>query len=108
MLSSHRLWAPHVTGKKAPFPPYVGDDFVTSIFNLLASSLCSPIHLNPFPPGDLVTDNIALPSCRFQTVTQMVRVWRNECLRVFHDRLINEVDKQLVSMRNALVYGNPT
>ncbi|XP_038229191.1 dynein axonemal heavy chain 10 [Dermochelys coriacea] len=33
---------------------------------------------------------------RFQTVTQMVRVWRNECLRVFHDRLINEVDKTLV------------
>uniref|UniRef100_A0A673VC35 Dynein axonemal heavy chain 10 n=1 Tax=Suricata suricatta TaxID=37032 RepID=A0A673VC35_SURSU len=33
---------------------------------------------------------------RFQRVTQMVRVWRNECLRVFHDRLINETDKQLV------------
>ncbi|XP_074916070.1 dynein axonemal heavy chain 10 [Chelonoidis abingdonii] len=33
---------------------------------------------------------------RFQTVAQMVRVWRNECLRVFHDRLINEVDKTLV------------
>ncbi|XP_036777654.2 dynein axonemal heavy chain 10 [Manis pentadactyla] len=33
---------------------------------------------------------------RFQTVTQMVRVWRNECLRVFHDRLINGTDKQLV------------
>ncbi|XP_025789014.1 dynein heavy chain 10, axonemal [Puma concolor] len=33
---------------------------------------------------------------RFQTVTQMVRVWRNECLRIFHDRLINETDKQLV------------
>ncbi|KAM9056172.1 dynein axonemal heavy chain 10 isoform 4-T4 [Megaptera novaeangliae] len=33
---------------------------------------------------------------RFQTVTQMVRVWRNECLRVFHDRLIDETDKQLV------------
>uniref|UniRef100_A0A8C2U8V4 Dynein axonemal heavy chain 10 n=1 Tax=Coturnix japonica TaxID=93934 RepID=A0A8C2U8V4_COTJA len=33
---------------------------------------------------------------RFQTVTQMVRVWRNECLRVFHDRLINEEDKALV------------
>ena len=27
----------------------------------------------------------------------MVRVWRNECLRVFHDRLINETDKELVS-----------
>ncbi|XP_073737373.1 dynein axonemal heavy chain 10 [Callorhinus ursinus] len=36
---------------------------------------------------------------RFQTVTQMVRVWRNECLRVFHDRLINETDKQLVQDR---------
>lgn len=34
---------------------------------------------------------------RFQTVGQMVRVWRNECLRVFHDRLINETDKMLVS-----------
>uniref|UniRef100_A0A8C3NCR8 Dynein-1, subspecies f n=1 Tax=Geospiza parvula TaxID=87175 RepID=A0A8C3NCR8_GEOPR len=33
---------------------------------------------------------------RFHTVTQMVRVWRNECLRVFHDRLINEADKELV------------
>ncbi|XP_043835576.1 dynein axonemal heavy chain 10 [Dromiciops gliroides] len=33
---------------------------------------------------------------RFQTVSQMVRVWRNECLRVFHDRLINEYDKTLV------------
>ncbi|XP_048641449.1 dynein axonemal heavy chain 10 isoform X3 [Marmota marmota marmota] len=33
---------------------------------------------------------------RFQTVAQMVRVWRNECLRVFHDRLINKTDKQLV------------
>ncbi|XP_063051673.1 dynein axonemal heavy chain 10 [Engraulis encrasicolus] len=33
---------------------------------------------------------------RFVTVTQFVRVWRNECLRVFHDRLIDEADKSLV------------
>ncbi|KAM4707116.1 dynein axonemal heavy chain 10 [Discoglossus pictus] len=33
---------------------------------------------------------------RFQTVPHMVRVWRNEGLRVFHDRLINEVDKKVV------------
>ncbi|TUV82046.1 Dynein heavy chain 10, axonemal [Bagarius yarrelli] len=33
---------------------------------------------------------------RFLMVTQFVRVWRNECLRVFHDRLINETDKALV------------
>ncbi|XP_043925694.1 dynein axonemal heavy chain 10 [Protopterus annectens] len=33
---------------------------------------------------------------RFLSVGQMVRAWRNECLRVFHDRLINEEDKTLV------------
>ncbi|MBN3296580.1 DYH10 protein, partial [Amia calva] len=33
---------------------------------------------------------------RFLSVTQFVRVWRNECLRVLHDRLINETDKALV------------
>ncbi|XP_037633762.1 dynein heavy chain 10, axonemal [Sebastes umbrosus] len=33
---------------------------------------------------------------RFLTVTQFVRVWRNECLRIFHDRLIDETDKALV------------
>ncbi|XP_053555751.1 dynein axonemal heavy chain 10 [Bombina bombina] len=33
---------------------------------------------------------------RFQTVPQMVRVWRNEALHVFHDRLINEADKKVV------------
>ncbi|XP_054466216.1 dynein axonemal heavy chain 10 [Anoplopoma fimbria] len=33
---------------------------------------------------------------RFLTVTQFVRVWRNECLRVFHDRLIDETDKALL------------
>ncbi|XP_067084612.1 dynein axonemal heavy chain 10 [Osmerus mordax] len=33
---------------------------------------------------------------RFLTVAQFVRVWRNECLRVFHDRLINETDKHIV------------
>ncbi|XP_030593055.1 dynein heavy chain 10, axonemal isoform X2 [Archocentrus centrarchus] len=33
---------------------------------------------------------------RFLTVAQFVRVWRNECLRIFHDRLIDETDKTLV------------
>nr|XP_046243361.1 dynein axonemal heavy chain 10 [Scatophagus argus] len=33
---------------------------------------------------------------RFLTVTQFVRVWRNECLRIFHDRLIDKSDKALV------------
>uniref|UniRef100_A0A1A8GI94 Dynein, axonemal, heavy chain 10 n=1 Tax=Nothobranchius korthausae TaxID=1143690 RepID=A0A1A8GI94_9TELE len=33
---------------------------------------------------------------KFLTVAQFVRVWRNECLRIFHDRLIDETDKALV------------
>nr|XP_057927697.1 dynein axonemal heavy chain 10-like isoform X1 [Doryrhamphus excisus] len=33
---------------------------------------------------------------RFSTVSTFVRVWRNECLRIFHDRLIDEKDKNLV------------
>ncbi|XP_077418136.1 dynein axonemal heavy chain 10-like isoform X1 [Vanacampus margaritifer] len=33
---------------------------------------------------------------RFSTVNIFVRVWRNECLRIFHDRLIDEKDKNLV------------
>uniref|UniRef100_A0A7N6BU42 AAA+ ATPase domain-containing protein n=1 Tax=Anabas testudineus TaxID=64144 RepID=A0A7N6BU42_ANATE len=37
---------------------------------------------------------------RFLTVTQFVRVWRNECLRIFHDRLIDETDKALVIIIN--------
>ncbi|KAK3539191.1 hypothetical protein QTP86_029601 [Hemibagrus guttatus] len=61
---------------------------------------------------------------RFLTVTQFVRVWRNECLRVFHDRLVNETDKALVqghirtlieehfkndlesAMRNPILFGD--
>ena len=35
---------------------------------------------------------------RFSNVGQLVRVWRNECLRVFYDRLINETDKTLVQV----------
>ena len=43
-------------------------------------------------------------SNRFLTVTQFVRVWRNECLRIFHDRLIDETDKALVITNNMVVF----
>ena len=33
---------------------------------------------------------------KFTTATSFIRLWRNECLRVFHDRLVNDVDKGLV------------
>ena len=35
---------------------------------------------------------------RFSTVSSFVRVWRNECIRVFYDRLINETDKAQVEV----------
>ena len=34
---------------------------------------------------------------RFDNPTNFVRVWRNECLRVFYDRLTNSKDRVLVS-----------
>jgi dynein heavy chain len=33
---------------------------------------------------------------KIQTKPQLIRLWRNECMRVFGDRLLNEVDKKLV------------
>jgi dynein heavy chain len=33
---------------------------------------------------------------RYNSSQQLVRLWRNECLRVFHDRLISDEDKQIV------------
>lgn len=35
---------------------------------------------------------------RFENPNQFIRVWRNECLRVFHDRLINAADKAAVQV----------
>lgn len=35
---------------------------------------------------------------RFEDVKKFVRVWRNECLRVYYDRLINAKDKELVQV----------
>eukprot|EP00762_Andalucia_godoyi_P000034 ANDGO_02412.mRNA.1 Dynein-1-alpha heavy chain len=41
---------------------------------------------------------------KFSSVDRMVRLWRNECLRVFHDRLISVEDKEFVQNRlNTLV-----
>ncbi len=35
---------------------------------------------------------------RFQTATQLARVWRNECLRVLYDRLIDTQDRKFVDV----------
>ena len=34
---------------------------------------------------------------RFNDPASLVRVWRNECLRVFYDRLTNDKDRDLIS-----------
>ena len=34
---------------------------------------------------------------KFTTKEQFIRLWRNECMRVFTDRLINDKDKNLVN-----------
>lgn len=35
---------------------------------------------------------------KFKTVNQMIRLWRNECLRIFYDRLINDKDKDIFTV----------
>lgn len=39
---------------------------------------------------------------RFCKVENFVRVWRNECLRVIGDRLISDVDKEIVNVSQQL------
>lgn len=35
---------------------------------------------------------------KIKTIGQMIRLWRNECLRIFYDRLINENDRHVVEV----------
>jgi len=35
---------------------------------------------------------------KVKTVGQMIRLWRNECLRIFYDLLINDGDRQIVEV----------
>ncbi|CAF0871119.1 unnamed protein product [Rotaria sordida] len=46
---------------------------------------------------------------RFQTAAQMTRVWRNECLRVLYDRLIDTTDRKFLDEKlQSLVNDQPT
>ena len=44
---------------------------------------------------------------RFQTAAQLTRVWRNECLRVLYDRLIDTQDRKFIDVRTAEQAGLP-
>jgi dynein heavy chain len=43
---------------------------------------------------------------RFEKANQFIRVWRNECLRVFHDRLTNAGDKAAVQVSLSVCFGS--
>ena len=40
---------------------------------------------------------------RFDSVASFIRVWRNECMRVFFDRLTNDKDREIVSVSVSIV-----
>jgi dynein heavy chain len=35
---------------------------------------------------------------KVKTMGQLLRLWHNECLRIFYDRLINDHDKDIVQV----------
>ncbi|MCO5597847.1 hypothetical protein L7F22_051931 [Adiantum nelumboides] len=40
-----------------------------------------------------------------KTSSQLLRLWRNECLRIFHDRLVSQADKEIVQKKIIDVVG---
>ncbi|XP_035496799.2 dynein axonemal heavy chain 10-like [Scophthalmus maximus] len=107
MDSLHLIYASIIKGHTRPFQEAVQKvcDKVTLCTLELYSSIIKDLPPTPskfhyiFNLRDLsrVYNGLTLTKPdRFLTVTQFVRVWRNECLRIFHDRLIDETDKAMV------------
>ncbi|XP_053509735.1 dynein axonemal heavy chain 10 isoform X2 [Ictalurus furcatus] len=105
--SLHLIYSSILKGHTRPFHESIQEicDTLTSCTLELYRSIIKDLPPTPskfhyiFNLRDLsrVFNGLTLTNAeRFLTVTQFVRVWRNECLRVFHDRLINETDKALV------------
>ncbi|XP_027024931.2 dynein axonemal heavy chain 10 isoform X2 [Tachysurus fulvidraco] len=105
--SLHLIYSSILKGHTRPFDESIQKicDTLTSCTLELYKSIIKDLPPTPskfhyiFNLRDLsrVYNGLTLTNAeRFLTVTQIVRVWRNECLRVFHDRLVNETDKALV------------
>ena len=60
--------------------------------------LCPSLHLS-LPSGCVVQGLLLSVVDKFPSAMQFIRLWRNECLRVFHDRLICVEDKELVQTK---------
>ena len=59
-----------------------------------------PLNDSPAPPTH--TQGLLLTTAdKFTSAPQFLRLWRNEALRIFHDRLICPEDKALVVGRMA-------
>uniref|UniRef100_A0A8D3BG74 AAA+ ATPase domain-containing protein n=1 Tax=Scophthalmus maximus TaxID=52904 RepID=A0A8D3BG74_SCOMX len=105
--SLHLIYASIIKGHTRPFQDVIQKvcDKVTHCTLELYNSIIKDLPPTPskfhyiFNLRDLsrVYNGLTLTEPdRFLTVAQFVRVWRNECLRIFHDRLIDETDKALV------------
>ncbi|XP_041853005.1 dynein heavy chain 10, axonemal [Melanotaenia boesemani] len=107
MESLHLIYASIIKGHTRPFQDAIQKvcDQVThctlELYNIIIKELPptpSKFHyiFNLRDLSRVYNGLILTKPDRFLTVTQFVRVWRNECLRIFHDRLINETDKTLI------------
>ncbi|KAM8866758.1 dynein axonemal heavy chain 10 isoform 2-T2 [Synchiropus picturatus] len=105
--SLHHIYASIIKGHTKPFEEAIGKvcDTVTSCTIELYNKMVKDLPPTPskfhyiFNLRDLsrVYNGLVLTEPdRFVTAVQFVRVWRNECLRIFHDRLINDEDKHSV------------
>ena len=116
--SVHKIYTSILSGHLQPF-----DDVVTALAPAITSATLDLYKkiVRDLPPTpskfhyifnlrDLsrIYNGLCITSAeRFPSKETFVRVWRNECLRVFHDRLINGKDKKyLQESVNSLINQN--
>ena len=78
---------------------------LTSTSSLFCPTPASFIIFNLRDLGKIFGLSQATPD-KVATSAQFVRMWHNECLRVFHDRLISDEDKGIVSKLEELIKEN--
>ena len=105
--SVHKIYTSILSGHLQPFDESVNElaSTITSCTLELYKKIVRDLPPTPskfhyiFNLRDLsrIYNGLCITSAdRFTSPQQFVRVWRNECLRIFHDRLINEKDKEFL------------
>ncbi|EDO35852.1 predicted protein [Nematostella vectensis] len=106
--SLRRIYSSILTGHLQPFPKNIQDlvEHITTSTLELYTNIIRDLPPTPskfhyiFNLRDLsrVYQGLCLTTPdRFDSPAKFVRVWRNECMRVFCDRLTNEADRETVS-----------